>query len=120
MKIFRTLSTRGLIVLAAAATAVLVTGVVAVAARGGSGSTPPPKPLAQAMHDALGAAAPDGVTARISFTNKLFPSGALTGPGGLCADDGRDRPAVGERDRRPAGAPVRRRRRADRLDRHAR
>jgi outer membrane lipoprotein-sorting protein len=82
VKIFRTLSTRSLIVLAAAVVAVLVTGVVAVAARGGSGSTPPPKPLAQALHDALGVAAPDGVTARISFTNKLFPSGALTGQAG--------------------------------------
>ena len=55
---------------------------MAVAARGGSGSTPPPKPLAQAIHDALGAAEPAGVTARIDFTNKLFPSGALTGQAG--------------------------------------
>src|SRR5207248_1375479 len=30
-------------------------------------------------HDALAAKPPDGVTARITFTNKLFPSGALTG-----------------------------------------
>src|SRR5439155_184122 len=61
---------------------VLAAGAIAVAARGSSGSTPPPKPLAQAIHDALGAAEPDGVTARISFTNKLFPSGALTGQAG--------------------------------------
>jgi outer membrane lipoprotein-sorting protein len=82
VKIFRTLSTSRLIALSVVVVAVLVAGVVAVAARGGSGSTPPPKPLAQAIHDALGSAEPAGVTARISFTNKLFPSGALTGQTG--------------------------------------
>ncbi len=82
MKIFRTLPTSRLIALLAAVAVVLVAGVVAVAARGGSGSTPPPKPLAEAIHDALGAPEPAGVTARVSFTNKLFPSGALTGQAG--------------------------------------
>ena len=82
MKIFRTLPTSRLIALLAAVAVVLVAGAVAVAARGGSGSTPPPKPLAEAIHDALGAAEPAGVTARVSFTNKLFPSGALTGQAG--------------------------------------
>src|SRR5205814_5596810 len=52
---------------------------IAVAASGGSGSTPAPKPLAQALHDSLAGPAPEGVTARIKFTNKLFPSGAITG-----------------------------------------
>jgi outer membrane lipoprotein-sorting protein len=55
---------------------------VAVAASGGGGSTPPPKPLANAIHDGLAAKAPTGVTARITFTNKLFPSGALVGAAG--------------------------------------
>ncbi|HEX4526508.1 MAG TPA: hypothetical protein VH108_07185, partial [Gaiellaceae bacterium] len=82
MKIFRTLPTTRLIALVGAIAIVLVAGAIAVAARGSSGSTPPPKPLAQALHDALGAAEPAGVTARISFTNKLFPSGALTGQAG--------------------------------------
>ncbi len=82
MKILRTLPTSRLIALLVAVVAVLVAGAVAVAARGGSGATPPPKPLADAIHDALGAAEPAGVTARISFTNKLFPSGALTGQAG--------------------------------------
>ena len=44
--------------------------------------TPPPKPLAQALHDALTATAPSGVTARITFTNNLFPSGSLVGAAG--------------------------------------
>jgi outer membrane lipoprotein-sorting protein len=82
VKIFRTLSTRSLIVLIVAVVAVVIGGTVAVAARGGSGSTPPPKPLDQAIHDALSAQEPAGVTARIAFTNKLFPSGALTGQAG--------------------------------------
>src|SRR6266536_1349598 len=52
---------------------------IAVAASGGSGPTPPPKPLAEALHDSLAGPASEGVTARIKFTNKLFPSGAITG-----------------------------------------
>jgi hypothetical protein len=52
---------------------------IAVAASGGGGPKPPPKPLAQALHDSLAAPAPAGLTARIKFVNKLFPSGAITG-----------------------------------------
>ena len=83
MKSLRTLSTTRLIAVVAAVVVVAIVGAaVAVAARGGGGSTPPPKPLAQAVHDALAAQAPSGVTARITFTNKLFPSGALVGQAG--------------------------------------
>jgi hypothetical protein len=82
VKIFRTLPTGRLIALIAGVVVVAVGGAsIAVAARGG-GSTPPPKPLADAIHDALAATKPSGVTARITFTNKLFPSGALTGQAG--------------------------------------
>ena len=49
---------------------------------GGGGPTPPPEPLDQAIHDALAAPTPDGVTARVKFTNNLFPSGALLGQTG--------------------------------------
>ena len=82
MKIFRVLPTNRLLALLAAVVAILVAGTIAVAARGGSSATPPDKPLANAIHDALAAQQPDGVTARIAFTNKLFPSGALTGQTG--------------------------------------
>jgi outer membrane lipoprotein-sorting protein len=82
VKLFRTMPMKRLLLLIAAAVAVVVAGAVAVAARGGSGSTPSPKPLATAVHDALTAPEPAGVTARIAFTNKLFPSGALTGQAG--------------------------------------
>ena len=82
MKIFRTLSTARLIALAAVVVVVAAGGAFAVAATGGSGPTPAPKPLAQAIHDALAGQQPAGVTANIGFTNKLFPSGALTGQAG--------------------------------------
>lgn len=82
MKLFRRLSTTRLIVLAAAFVAVLVGSAVAVAASGGGGPTPPPKPLAQAIHDAVSGPELSGVTARVTFTNNLFPSGALTGTTG--------------------------------------
>jgi outer membrane lipoprotein-sorting protein len=82
MNPFRTLSTRRLIVLVAAVAALAAGGAaIAVAARGG-GPTPPPKPLAQAIHDALAAPQPAGITARIDFTNRLFPSGSIVGQAG--------------------------------------
>jgi outer membrane lipoprotein-sorting protein len=82
VKLFRTLSTTRLVVLAAAFVAVLAGSVAAVAAAGGSGPTPPPEPLAQAIHDAVTGPLLTGVTARVTFTNNLFPSGALTGTTG--------------------------------------
>ncbi|MDX6450133.1 MAG: hypothetical protein QOH16_182 [Gaiellaceae bacterium] len=82
MKIFRTLSTARLIALAAVIVVVAAGGAFAVAATGGSGPTPAPKPLAQAVHDALAGQKPSGITADIGFTNTLFPSGAITGQAG--------------------------------------
>ena len=79
MRIFRTLPTTRLIVILAAAAVIAIGGTAVAVAAGGGGSTPPPKPLATAVHDALTATKPSGVTARINFTNKLFPSGALVG-----------------------------------------
>lgn len=83
MKLLRTLSTRSLLFLVVAVAALAGgAAAVAVAAGGGGGPTPPDKPLAQALQDAATADAPAGITARIRFTNKLFPSGALTGQAG--------------------------------------
>lgn len=83
MKFLRTLST-GRLVSLALVVAVLAAGLAAVAVAAGRGGGPVPaqKPLAQALHDSLAGPAPDGVTARIRFTNNLFPSGALGGPAG--------------------------------------
>jgi hypothetical protein len=78
MKVVRTLPTTRLIGLLA--TVVVVFSAVAglaVAASGNSESTPPAKPLGAAIHDALVTTRPDGITARIRFTNDLLPSGAL-------------------------------------------
>jgi outer membrane lipoprotein-sorting protein len=76
MKRLRTVSTRRLLAFAAGLI-VLVAGVgIAQAALHGN-PTPPPKPLAVAVHDALSAPPVAGVTARISFTNHLLPSGSL-------------------------------------------
>jgi hypothetical protein len=79
VKIFRTLPTKHLIVILVGVVVVAIGGASLAIAAGGGGSTPPPKPLANALHDALTATKPTGVTARINFTNKLFPSGALVG-----------------------------------------
>jgi hypothetical protein len=80
MKIFRQLSTPRLIALVAALIASCVAaGVGSMAAFGSSAATPPPKPLDQAVEDAVAAAQPAGITARVQFTNNLFPSGSLSG-----------------------------------------
>jgi outer membrane lipoprotein-sorting protein len=78
----RRISTRTLIALVIAVVALGVGGAaIAVAAQSGE-PTPSPEPLDQAIHDALSANAPGGISARITFTNKLFPSGALVGQAG--------------------------------------
>jgi outer membrane lipoprotein-sorting protein len=80
VKHFRTLSTSRLLVLTVAVAALAIgIGAVAAVATGGSGAKPPAKRLAQALHHSLAGPAPAGVSARITFTNKLFPSGAVTG-----------------------------------------
>lgn len=83
MRLLRTLSTRRLLVVVAAGAAVAIGGsAIAIAASRSGGPTPPAKPLAQAIHDSLAAPAVAGITARIKFTNRLFPSGALLGGNG--------------------------------------
>jgi len=80
VKLLRTLPTRRLALLLAAVVGVAAAAAaITVTASGGGGSTPPAKPLARAVHDALAAPQPEGMTALIRFTNRLFPSGALLG-----------------------------------------
>jgi hypothetical protein len=79
VRLLRTLPTRSLVLLAAVTATVAAGGAAIAVAGGGGGATSPPKPLAQAVHDAIAAPEPDGVTARVKFTNRLFPSGALEG-----------------------------------------
>lgn len=83
MRFPRTLSTRRLLVAIPLVTVLAaLAAVLAVAAAGGGGATPAPAALPDAVHRALTAPAVDGITARVTFTNKLFPSGALLGSAG--------------------------------------
>jgi outer membrane lipoprotein-sorting protein len=76
----RRISTKRLLLLCAAIVAVgAATTAIALAATSGTGSTPPPKPLAAAVHDALGAPQVQGVTATIDFKNRLIDSADFEG-----------------------------------------
>jgi outer membrane lipoprotein-sorting protein len=79
VRFLRTLSTRRLLVFIVAVVALGGGGAAIAVAAGGGGPTPPAKPVDQAIHDSLAAPKPDGISARVKFTNKLFPSGALLG-----------------------------------------
>lgn len=82
MRFLRTLSTRSLVLVGVAAALLVAGGTIAIAASGGSGPVPSSKPLPRAIHEGLVASQPAGITARIRFTNRLFPSGALMGQAG--------------------------------------
>src|SRR5215216_214089 len=77
MRRLRTTSTRRLVAIAAALVALALTGALAQAAISGSDPKPDPKPLDRAVHDAITAPPMDGVSARVTFTNGLLPSGSL-------------------------------------------
>jgi outer membrane lipoprotein-sorting protein len=77
MRRLRTTSTRRLVAIVAALVALALTGALAQAAISGSDPKPDPKPLDRAVHDAITAPPVDGVSARVTFTNGLLPSGSL-------------------------------------------
>ena len=60
---------------------VLAGAAVAIASRSSADAPPPAKPLAEAIHDALAAPAPQGVSGRIAFRNNLVDSAAVPGGG---------------------------------------
>jgi outer membrane lipoprotein-sorting protein len=78
VKRLRTASTRTLIAFAVGLVTLAVLGTAIAVASSSGGTPPPPKPLAEALHDAATAPEPAGITARVTFTNNLFPSGALS------------------------------------------
>ncbi|MBV8397033.1 MAG: hypothetical protein JO064_12355 [Actinobacteria bacterium] len=91
MRIFRLLPTRRLLLLLGVSVVVLGTvAAIAVGAIRDAGSPPAPQPLANAIHDAVTATKPDGITARVHFTNNLLPTGALTGNVGSALLSGAD------------------------------
>jgi outer membrane lipoprotein-sorting protein len=73
----RKLSRRRVYAIAAAVAVLAATGGIAQAALSGSDPKPAPKPLASAVLDALRAPKLEGVSARVHFTNNLFPAGTL-------------------------------------------
>ncbi len=76
MNILRRISTLRLVIGIAAVAAVSTVAAIAFASEGGP--KPPPRPLAQVIRNALSAKPVQGVTARISFTDRLFPGGSLS------------------------------------------
>jgi outer membrane lipoprotein-sorting protein len=82
MNILRRLPARQLLALCAAVVLIVAGGTAVAVAVTSNAPKPPPKRLAVAIHDALGAPAVKGVTATISFTNKLIDDSNIEGPSG--------------------------------------
>jgi outer membrane lipoprotein-sorting protein len=76
MRHLRTASTTRLLIVLAATVALVLSAGFAQAALNGA-DKPEPKALDRAIHDAVTAPPVDGVTARVTFTNGLLPSGSL-------------------------------------------
>ena len=88
MNLLRRLSTPKLIALTILPiAAVLATGIAL--ASSSSGPKPPPRSLASALNAALHSKPVAGFSARITFTNHLFPSGTIAGSPLLSGASGR-------------------------------
>lgn len=83
MNILRRLPTSRLLAVCAAAVLIVAGGTAVAVAVTSSAPKPPAKPLPRAIHDALGAPAVKGVTANISFTNKLIDGSSVQGGNAL-------------------------------------
>jgi outer membrane lipoprotein-sorting protein len=75
----RTVSTRKLLTLCALTLIVIAGGTTVAFATSDSGPKPEPKPLANAVHDALGAPEVPGISADIHFTNNLIDASSIEG-----------------------------------------
>ena len=118
MRRLRTLSSRRLIAIVAAVAVLATTAAIAQAGLIGGEPKPEPKALDRAILDAANAPTVDGISARIEFTNGLIPSGSLPNGGASPLAAGADgRLWMARRRALPARAPVRVRRRPDRLRR---
>src|SRR5271165_4773888 len=85
VNILRRLPLYRLLLLCAVVVAVGVSAT-ALAFAVGSGTEPPAKPLADAIHDALGGAQVQGVSANIQFTNHLLEGASLASGGGAAGE----------------------------------
>lgn len=81
MNRLRTISTRRLIAVLAGLVVLIASAGIAQAALRGDDRVPPRMPLSLAVHDALSAPKVDGVSARIEFTNRVIPGGAMPSGG---------------------------------------
>jgi outer membrane lipoprotein-sorting protein len=81
MRRLRTLSSRRLTAIVATALVLAASAAIAQAGLIGADPKPEPKALDRAILDAANASTVDGLSARISFTNGLLPSGSLPGGG---------------------------------------
>ncbi|MFZ0381417.1 MAG: hypothetical protein WCD11_14915 [Solirubrobacteraceae bacterium] len=79
MKFLRTISTQRLLAIIAGVIIAVVAGTAIAVAASNGGPTPRKESLATALHQAAGARAVDGITARIQFTNNLIDSSDLQG-----------------------------------------
>jgi outer membrane lipoprotein-sorting protein len=70
------------LLLVCALVAVLGGSLAAIALALGSGAKPPPKPLAQAIHDALSVDPVEGVSADVTLTDHLLEGASLTSAAG--------------------------------------
>jgi outer membrane lipoprotein-sorting protein len=84
----RRISTRKLLAILSLAAVLVIGGAAIAMAMGGSGPKPAPKPLANAIHDALAAPQVPGVSARIKFTNNLVDASSIQGTDPLLAGAG--------------------------------
>ena len=81
MNVLRRLPLSRLVLLCGLVVAIGVSATALASAVGG-GPVPPPKPLAQAVHDALGGGRVDGFSARVKLTNHLVEGAELAGGDG--------------------------------------
>ncbi len=79
MKILRTISTQRLLAIIAGLIIAVAGGTAIAFAAAGNGRVPPRESLAQALHQAATAPSPNGIFARITFTNHLIDSSDLQG-----------------------------------------
>jgi outer membrane lipoprotein-sorting protein len=78
-KFLRTVSTRRLLALIVGLITAIAAGTAIAIAAAGTGPVPAKRPLADAIHTAIGARQVPGITARISFTNHLIASSNIQG-----------------------------------------
>lgn len=85
MSTLRRISTKKLLAILSLAAVLVIGGTAIAMAMGGSGPKPAPKPLANAIHDALSAPQVPGISARIKFTNGLVDASSIQGTDPLLA-----------------------------------